>query len=243
MENRSAQHEGREAVVGDRREMCEDQAQRFEQVKGRGLKANARHYESCIEHSGIILSGCVILHVAAYITVRCCTNATDRMGESKNLMKQNVPLEVSNVSKKKETGVAKLFIRANAYYVFSKKRKPSSKSDHHLELMGGHIEDGESPLKALIREVKEEELSSVIATKTKRQRPKGKRVDVDGENHFIFKISVDGDDFNNMRPDGKESYGFVKVEADVIEEKDKLNNNLSRFTPKTGEIFRALGLV
>jgi hypothetical protein len=148
------------------------------------------------------------------------------------------------VSKKKETGVAKLFIRANAYYVFSEKRTPNDpERDHRLELVGGHIEDGESPRKALIREAKEEELTYTIAKKTRRQRPKGEKVVVDKENHYIFKISVDDDDFKKMRPDRKESYGFVKVEADTIEEKDKLINSLSRFTPKTGEIFRALGLV
>jgi hypothetical protein len=147
------------------------------------------------------------------------------------------------VSKEEKPGVAKLFIRANAYYVFSKKRKPSSKSDHHLELMGGHIEDGESPLNALIREVKEEELSSVIATKTERQQPKGEQIVVDNEKHFIFEIRVDDHDFKKMRPDGKESYEFVKVEADIIKQKDKLNNNLSRFTSKTGKIFRALDYV
>ncbi len=144
----------------------------------------------------------------------------------------------------KKTAVAKLFIRANDYYIFSEKWKPSSlESDHRLELMGGHIKGGEKPLKALMRELKKEEVRSVIATKTKRQRPKGERIVGDKGDHFIFRILVDDDDFKEMTPDQKESYGFVKVEADTIEPKDKLNNNLSRFTPKTRTIFRTLGLV
>lgn len=149
-----------------------------------------------------------------------------------------------NVSKKKKTGIAKLFIRANAYYIFSEKRKPSSpKSDHGLELAGGQIEDGESPLEALIREVEEEELSGIIAAKTRHQRPECKRVVVDGQDHFIFEISIEDDDFKNLRHNEDESYGFVKVEVGIIDKKHELRISLSRFTPKTRKIFRALELV
>ena len=148
------------------------------------------------------------------------------------------------MAEKKKDGVAKLFIRASSYYIFSNKRKRSShKNDHRLELIGGQIESGESPLEALIREVGEEELSRIIAAKTKKQFPKCKRVVVDKEDHFIFEISVNDDDFKNMRHNDRESYGFVKVEVNIIDEKDKLRTNLSRFTPKTGKIFHALELV
>ena len=147
------------------------------------------------------------------------------------------------MSKKKQAGVAKLFIRVNGYYIFSKKRKRSSpKSDHYLELFGGHINDGESPRKALIREI-EEELGCIIAAKLKNKRPKPKKIVVDKEDHFIYKVSFDSDDFKNMRCNTCESYGFEKFEARVIDEQDKLRIKLSCFTTKTRNIFRALRLI
>jgi hypothetical protein len=148
------------------------------------------------------------------------------------------------VSEKERAGIAKLFIRTEAHYIFSSKRKPgSSKSDRRLELIGGRLEAGESPRQALIREVQEEELSGTIAAKVKNQQLNCKRVNISRQKHFIFEVWVNEDDIKRLMHNEVESYGFSKVEEEIINEKDELRASLSRFTPKTRRIFRALGLV
>ena len=140
--------------------------------------------------------------------------------------------------------VAKIFVVCGAYYVFSKKRKAyAPESDNRMELLGGKVDEGEEPMQALVRELREEEDTGIIATRVLQLQPQYKNVIVSGQNHYIFRIAIECADFQNIRHNEKESRGFVKVEMEVIHNRRELLVNLSSFTPKTRKIFRALNLV
>lgn len=140
--------------------------------------------------------------------------------------------------------VAKIFVECGAYYVFSRKRKANApESDSHMELLGGKIDEGEEPMQALVRELREEEKTGIIAARVLQLQPQYKKVIVSGQDHYVFHITIERADLQNIRHDEKESRGFVKVGLEVIHNRRELLVNLSRFTPKTRKIFRALDLV
>jgi ADP-ribose pyrophosphatase YjhB (NUDIX family) len=140
--------------------------------------------------------------------------------------------------------VAKIFVECGEYYVFSKKRKANApESDNRLELLGGKVDEGEEPMQALLRELREEEQSGIIAAKVLQLQPQYKKVVVSGQNHYIYRVVLELYDLQNIRHDEKESRGFLKVGMDVLHNKHELLENLSRFTPKTRKIFRALDLI
>lgn len=148
------------------------------------------------------------------------------------------------MSRKKKRGVAKLLLRTNADYIFSRKRKPGSAKDHHLELIGGKIDDSdETPLAALIREAGEEDTSGTLAAQIRRRRPEVKRITVRGQPHFIFEMMVPNLDLSKLKYDKGESYGFEPVAARIIGDHRELKRNSSKFTSKTVRIFREMGFL
>lgn len=140
--------------------------------------------------------------------------------------------------------VAKIFVECGGYYVFSKKWKASDpESDNLLELLGGKVDEGEEPMQALVRELREEEKTGIIAAKVLHLQPQYKQVVVSGQNHYIYRVVLEPGNLQNIRHNEKESRGFVKVGMDILQNKHELLVNLTNFTPKTRKIFRALDLV
>ena len=137
---------------------------------------------------------------------------------------------------------SKMFVEIGDYYLFSLKREPNRpESDHRLELLGGKQESGETPFQALIREVREEEASGILAQQASDENPPARVVDVSGEAHHIYRISLRKNDWHRLVASPRESYGFhlvPKVQLEPIPEADR-----ARYTPKTLAIFRALNML
>ena len=137
--------------------------------------------------------------------------------------------------------VSKILLQVGDNYVFSKKRAPwSRKKDHKLELIGGALEYNESPFSALIRELKEEELSGILSEKAISLNPIPIEIYVGKEPHFIYRITISKDEYNKLIYNHDESYGYQLIQRNAIEVKLTLTKFITLFTPKTIRIFKAL---
>ncbi len=140
--------------------------------------------------------------------------------------------------------IAKVMVRAGAYYVLSRKRAPGKIKDHRLEHLGGHLKRGEQPLEALIREVGEEEKTGGLAREVERLKPEPRLVEVGGPGgqlHYLYEVSVDEALARNFKADPGESYGFDLVKAEDLDTDEGLVSFSAELTPKTLAIYRALG--
>jgi hypothetical protein len=134
--------------------------------------------------------------------------------------------------------VAKVFIQQGEKYLFSLKRAPGKPAkDGKLELLGGKIENGETRIEGLLRELQEEEKTGVLARKAATLRMNPKFICLKGQDNFIYRMEITPEELQGVEMDGEESYGYEMLkEADFADDPD-------RFTPKTRKIFRALGMV
>lgn len=154
----------------------------------------------------------------------------------------NTAMNIAGLPKR----VAKVFLRLDDHYVFSQKRAPWLPEDaaaRRLELIGGTVVGDETPFEALVRELGEEETSETLAEKAHTLRPIPQLIIVYGEPHYIYRMTINSDEFERMVHDPEESYGFDLVPEAVIADREKLRENAARFTWKTRGIFQALGLM
>ena len=133
---------------------------------------------------------------------------------------------------------AKIFIACGENLLFSIKRSPGKPwKDRKLELLGGGIDTDEAPFQGLIRELVEEEMSGTLARRASRKIDRGRRGFVGDEPHFIYDMTITPQEIDDIRMDAVESYGYVLLHQSEI------SDDPIRFTPKTLQIFRALGLI
>jgi len=139
--------------------------------------------------------------------------------------------------------ISKIFVAVRKYCLFSEKRKPESSDDHLLELLGGRLEPSETPFQGLMRELQEEDLSEILANKVKSLDLQPKEILVNHEKHSIYKVNITQDEYNNLRHNPNESYGFQLIEKSVVDDKKTLGNSIHKFTNKTGKIFIQLNML
>lgn len=141
--------------------------------------------------------------------------------------------------------VAKLFIRAGDQYVFSYKRAPGKSKDNRLELLGGHVEQGEEPFEALLREAEEEEITGRLYREVYEQRPVYEEVilrhEGSAEMQCIFRIEIGTDTVAKLVVDPEESYGLELIPVARFDSDTNLAAMRDEFTPKSLAIFRGLG--
>ena len=139
--------------------------------------------------------------------------------------------------------VAKVFIRSGQGFIFSRKRKPHAPdTDDRLEMLGGKLEEGESPREALIRELFEEETSGTLGRLAESTQTVHKEVEVSNQLHFIFTLDTGNTSMDLLHASQEESRGFVRLAAETIQNPQMLSAILERFTPKTRSIFEAMGM-
>ena len=136
------------------------------------------------------------------------------------------------------SGVAKVIVKVErgdtCCCLLARKNAPGHHKHNRLEFLGGHIEN-ESPVEAIVRELKEEEKTGLLSAKLTGQQPAA-QVEVDGQNHYIFQITISQDEYLSLEHDPSESLGFELVPISALRE-EKFQ---SRLTRKTGLILLAL---
>lgn len=139
--------------------------------------------------------------------------------------------------------VSKILLTCSDVFVFTIKRSPlKPEKDKKLEMFGGNVDPGESPIEGLIRELREEEESGILAEKVLRQTPsiKGQFI-IDEKMQVIYQMSITDTEFRKLKAHPDESYGIRTVSVSTFDEPDQFN--LNSYTPKTIKIFSRLQMI
>lgn len=106
-----------------------------------------------------------------------------------------------------------------------------------LEMLGGHLEEGESPRTALLRELSEEEASGELARLVEAADPPFRSQAADGAPHHLFEVTLEAAAADAFRHDPDESLGFEFVRTEELE----AGVMDDRLTPRTRKILGAFG--
>jgi len=133
---------------------------------------------------------------------------------------------------KKSERVAKIFVKVRihgeTYYLFSRKNAPGHKKHDHLELLGGKIKETEDVLDGAIRELREEETTHSL--RLSRENLKHE-VKIDKEKHYIYEISIPGEEYLKLKRNCKESLSFETVPESRLHKK-KFQTELTKMARK-----------
>lgn len=121
-------------------------------------------------------------------------------------------------------------------YLMSIKRDPGSRNEGKLEFLGGRMEEGESPLEAVVRELGEEEASGELAKIIQAFSPMHIKHQVRNAMHYFFPLEIGAADYKKLKHDPLESHGFKLVDMSELEQCNK------RYTRKTNRIIEILDL-
>ncbi len=121
-------------------------------------------------------------------------------------------------------------------YLLSKKCKKGHADHKKLEMLGGHLDDGEAPPEALVRELKEEESTGALAKLAKKRNPSFGTMTVDGAEHHLFELTIFWDEFSRLEADEKESLGFELVPVEALDARE-LDGKLTYRTRKILDAF------
>lgn len=104
-------------------------------------------------------------------------------------------------------------------------------------MLGGHLDEGESPRAALLRELSEEESTGSLARIAGDRAPRHRSEVADGALHHLFELLLEESEARALLPDPDESLGFEWVRTRELEagELDQ------RLTPRTRKILKAFG--
>jgi len=142
--------------------------------------------------------------------------------------------------------VSKIIIICEKQYVFSIKKSPLNPcKNNRLELFGGNVDPGETPFEGLIRELKEEEMSGILAEKAKEFKLKPLKLfevdDVERKTQCIYQMEISLYEYSQLKAHPDESYGIRTMSQKFFETPE--NIDMDHFTPKTIKIFQNLGVI
>lgn len=140
-------------------------------------------------------------------------------------------------------GVAKCFVtvqhETHTFVLFMRKRAKNDPSKHgKLELPGGGM-DTHDALGELCRELREEELSGLLASRARDANPVSRTFKVSGTPHHLFQFAIPFETYLTVQHAPNESLGFKLVPLDLIRD----SAFAERLTPKTRKIFGKIGLL
>ena len=120
--------------------------------------------------------------------------------------------------------------------LMSRKRSNDKKKHNKLEFLGGHLQAGDSPADALVRELGEEEKTGTLVRLVEAAAPRPASLDVKGMPHFLFEIEISEAETAQVEPDPRESCGFELV----LEHDLEAGTLQQQLTPRTRQILKAL---
>jgi hypothetical protein len=141
-----------------------------------------------------------------------------------------------------DIGVAKCFVTVEygpmTFVLMMRKRSKNDPSKHgKLELPGGGMDTNDA-LDELCRELREEELSGLLASRARDANPVSRTFKVSGTRHHLFQFSISFETYLTVQHAPNESMGFKLVPLDLVQD----SGFASRVTPKTRKIFSKMGL-
>jgi len=151
--------------------------------------------------------------------------------EDNNASPGQVSLNMSKISKI-------ILFRDDSFFFSIKKAPHEPIKDGKLELPGGHVDEAETPLQGMIRELAEEEESGLIADKVALLRLTPLEIMVEGDPHFIYHMAFTGKEMERIRMSTKESYGYRLIPRSTIADPQRMDYSV--FTRKTLKIFNEL---
>jgi hypothetical protein len=135
--------------------------------------------------------------------------------------------------------ISKIILFQDDCFFFGIKKAPHEPSkDGKLELLGGGVDEGETPLEGLIRELAEEDESALVANKVALLRLTPVKIVIEGDSHFIYHTAITANELERIRMSAKESYGYRLIPRPTIISPEPLDHAV--FTRRTVKIFDVL---
>jgi len=122
--------------------------------------------------------------------------------------------------------------------LLSRKRADGKPNHGKFEMFGGHLEPGELPLQALLRELEEEETTGTLAKLVEHAGPQARTAVVDEAVHHLFEVELAATDCAELRHDPKESMGIARIPTTEL----AAGEHWDDLTWRTQRIFEAFGL-
>ena len=101
--------------------------------------------------------------------------------------------------------------------LLSRKNAPGRRAHAKLEMLGGHLDDDETAYEAIVRELREEEGSGVLARILAKEQPPSRMAIVDGAPHHLFEVRVTAAQCEGVHHDPHESLGFEQVPIESLD--------------------------
>jgi ADP-ribose pyrophosphatase YjhB (NUDIX family) len=123
--------------------------------------------------------------------------------------------------------------------VLSRKNAPGKSKHNQLEMLGGHLEAGESPVEGLVRELSEEERTGALSRIAKTGGVAFETRFVDRALHHLFELEITEEQYASIEASFGESLGFELVTLSDLAS-GRIDEQL---TPRTRDILRVFGSV
>ncbi len=146
----------------------------------------------------------------------------------------------SAMAKKKDQVVKAriLVIRDDGCWsLLSRKRSCDKRKHGKLEMLGGHLDGKESPIEALIRELREEEKTGKLASYVERHSPSHQTKVAGRATHHLFEFTLSNAKYEQLKHHPCESLGFELLPTSEL----NARQHWKRLTHRTRKILEAFG--
>ncbi len=137
------------------------------------------------------------------------------------------------------SNISKIILSQDDSILFAIKRAPHDLSkDGKLELPGGGLDKGETPLQGLIRELAEEEESGLVADKVSLLQLTPIKIMIEADGHFVYHMAVTEEELAKIQMNTTEHYGYRLIPRSTIISSQGMDPLV--FTRRTVKIFYEL---